>query len=415
MRNIDQSVESNLTNESVCMGFSITMHLILLLLNPGILKSDFHPAHDFVTVDVVEQPAPGGSVEAEAPKKMSLLDTLKDMITKPKAEEIAHIAPTEPVAQRVAAPLQPLLQEANRPRPVATTFEPHSQAEDLATANAPNTINTARTLPTLPIGSPAMTSKSYSGGIKARDLPFQVSGEGISGGDNVVPIAVGNNSAKTALAYGGPTLQDAKNHHVGIQPVGTGSTAGNLNTLGAGSADSIPLSGTGGTGNAPTGATSGNVLQDRAGSGSGLVNRAMFGSGRGSGVGSGIEGMPSAAQELDAQLGSGSGSGKGGKQVKKGFEISGPLNNRTIVHKMIPQYPAWAEEQGIIGSVRLYFTVTPEGTVRPNIRVTKTTGYPQLDQLGIDALKQWQFAPLSSSDEDRGEWGIITFNFSLSS
>src|SRR5207244_4155069 len=106
---------------------------------------------------------------------------------------------------------------------------------------------------------------------------------------------------------------------------------------------------------------------------------------------------------------------KGGKQVKKGFEIAGPLNNRTIVHKMIPQYPAWAEEQGIIGSVRLYFTVTQEGTVRPNIRVTKTTGYPQLDQLGIDALKQWQFAPLSASEEGRGEWGIITFNFSLSS
>ena len=58
---------------------------------------------------------------------------------------------------------------------------------------------------------------------------------------------------------------------------------------------------------------------------------------------------------------------------------------------------------------------TDEGAVRPNIRVTKTTGYPQLDQLGIDALKQWQFAPLNSPDADQGQWGIITFNFSLSS
>ena len=127
--------------------------------------------------------------------------------------------------------------------------------------------------------------------------------------------------------------------------------------------------------------------------------------------------MPSAAAELDAQLaaGSGSGSRSGGKKTNKGFEIAGPLNNRPISKKVIPQYPAWAEEQGIIGVVRLYFTVTTDGAVRTNIRVTKTTGYPQLDQLAIDALKQWQFAPLASAEEGRGEWGIITFNFSLSS
>jgi TonB family protein len=126
--------------------------------------------------------------------------------------------------------------------------------------------------------------------------------------------------------------------------------------------------------------------------------------------------MPSAAQELDNQLASSTSAGSSKTAKKnKGFDIAGPLNNRPIVHKIIPQYPAWAEEQGIIGSVRLYFTVTPEGAVRNNIRVTKTTGYPQLDQLGIDALKQWQFAPVSTDDEGKGEWGIITFNFSLSS
>ena len=97
------------------------------------------------------------------------------------------------------------------------------------------------------------------------------------------------------------------------------------------------------------------------------------------------------------------------------FEKEGGLVGQKPLHRTRPQYPAWAEEQGIIGSVRLYFTVTPEGQVRANIRVTKTTGHPQLDQLGIDALKQWQFAPVPSSDEGKGEWGIITFNFSLAS
>ena len=81
---------------------------------------------------------------------------------------------------------------------------------------------------------------------------------------------------------------------------------------------------------------------------------------------------------------------------------------------MIPQYPAWAEEQGIIGSVRIWFTVTSDGTVRSNMRVTKTTGYPDLDKLALEALKQWTFASFESADESN-QWGIITFTFSLSS
>jgi TonB family protein len=139
-----------------------------------------------------------------------------------------------------------------------------------------------------------------------------------------------------------------------------------------------------------------------------------MGTSRGSyfGSGSGIDSMPSAARQLNTQLNT-SNTEKTARKASKGFEIAGPLNNRPIVRKVVPQYPSWAEEQGIIGSVRLYFTVTPEGQVRPNITVTKTTGYPRLDQLSIDALRQWQFSPLDTSEE--GQWGIITFNFSLSS
>ena len=52
---------------------------------------------------------------------------------------------------------------------------------------------------------------------------------------------------------------------------------------------------------------------------------------------------------------------------------------------------------------------------RSDIRVTKTTGYPQLDQLGIDALKQWMFAAVGGAEDAENQWGIITFNFSLAS
>jgi TonB family protein len=232
----------------------------------------------------------------------------------------------------------------------------------------------------------------------------------------VIPVAVGRNSAKAALGYSSPALQDSGKHR-GVLAQKLGGPIGDISALGAGAPSTIQISGTGGTGNAPTGATQGAVLQNRAGSGSGggLVSRAMFGSsGRGGGIGSGIEGIPSAAAELDAQLGASVTQSGRAKTPKKSFEIAGPLNNRPITHKAIPQYPAWAEEQGIIGSVRIWFTVTSDGAVRSNMRVTKTTGYPDLDRLALEALKQWQFAPFSSSDES-SQWGIITFTFSLSS
>lgn len=413
---IQTSLDSTRRNETICLGMAAAVHALLFLWNPVLLSSHFKPVHDFVTVDVVETPTPGGGDSAPAPKKSGIMDTLKTMLMKPKAEEIAHIAP-EPMAQRVAAPIQPMLKERSMPRPIAQTFQPKSQMEDLAAANTPNAIQTQNRNVVLPTGGPTLQSKAF-GGIRTKDLPFQVSSDqNIAGGvSSVIPVAVGNKSAKSALNYGGSSLQDAGKMRVGIQPVGGGNAE--EGALGGGGPSTIQISGTGGTGNAPTGATSGSVLQDRAGSGGGGGWGRGFGSGRGNGIGSGtgISGIPSAAAELDSQIGTAStGGGKRGGGPKKSFEIAGPLNNRPIVHKVIPQYPAWAEEQGIIGSVRLYFTVTPDGVVRTNIRVTKTTGYPQLDQLGIDALKQWRFAPLNAADEGKGEWGIITFNFSLSS
>jgi TonB family protein len=173
----------------------------------------------------------------------------------------------------------------------------------------------------------------------------------------------------------------------------------------------IDLSGSGGSGAAPTGGATGvAALQDKANTGGGLINKALMGNR--SSMAS-LNTMPNQAAQLDQQLAQ-SESAATKKKAGQGFQISGKLENRTILKKVIPQYPAWAEEQGIIGTLRLYFTVTPEGAVRPNIKVTKTTGNPQLDQIGIDALKQWSFVA-QPGNEDDVQWGIITFTFSLAS
>src|SRR5438270_1319158 len=98
---LDTSLDSTRQEESVCFAIAIGLHALLLLLNPAFLTSHYKTTHDFVTIDIVDQPAPGGYEQPAAPKNMSLMDTLKDMLMKPKTEEIAHIAP-EPVTSRVA-------------------------------------------------------------------------------------------------------------------------------------------------------------------------------------------------------------------------------------------------------------------------------------------------------------------------
>jgi TonB family protein len=408
MINAISSLESNRRSETVCMTVAAGVHALMLLWNPIMLKSEFKPIHDFVNVEMVEEG--GGSPVSQAPEKTSLLGTLKDMLLTPKTDQLAHVAP-QPVRQ-VAAPAQPTLKEATR-RPISMNFTPQNKSEDLAALTNPEMIKApGPKLENMPVGGPTLQSKSF-GGIRPKDLPFQVSGpESISASQvSNIPIAVGNQSAKSGLGYAGPTLSDSSKRRVGIVPGQSGTGAPN-DTMALASASPAPIAaGTGGSGYAPTGATSGGgTLSQRSGRGGWGGGS---GTGIGRGIGSGVEGgMPGDAAALEAQMSKG---GAAEKTLKrKGFEISGPLTNRPIVYKVIPEYPAWAEEQGIMGSVRLYFTVDSGGNVRSNIRVTKTTGYPALDQLGIDALKQWKFSPLQSEDEGKGQWGIITFNFSLS-
>ncbi len=419
-RTFDTSLESTRNQETFCLGLATAIHALLLFWNPTLLTSNWQPQHDFVTVDVVEQ-GPLGGAPVEAPQKMTLMDTLKDMLMKPKSEEIVHQAPG-PITPPAAAPIAqaPLLKEAARARAISPTFKPSAMEDDIAGSKGPDAIASTAKIASLPTGGPTLKAKSF-GGIRAKDIPFQVgTEESINSGGAAVPIAVGTKSAKGALGYSSPTLQDAGKTRVGLGGALTNRSRGEeMNAIGAGGSGPSPiaLSGTGGNGTAPTnlGAGTGSLTERRGG---GLVGAALTGRRGtyvgGSGTGLSTEGMPSAARELESQMNQAA-SRTQSKPANKGFEIAGPLTNRPILKKVIPQYPDWAESQGIVGSVRLYFTVTPEGKVRPNITVTKTTGYPQLDQLAVDALKQWQFKPLDAGEEGRGEWGIITFNFSLSS
>jgi TonB family protein len=82
--------------------------------------------------------------------------------------------------------------------------------------------------------------------------------------------------------------------------------------------------------------------------------------------------------------------------------ITGQLSGRGIIRKTSPHYPRWAEEQGIQAQVSIDFTVSADGSVKDNLMVSRTSGYPELDDLAKEALQQFMFAPLSSSEDQTG-------------
>ncbi|MCE5301252.1 MAG: energy transducer TonB [Spirochaetia bacterium] len=90
--------------------------------------------------------------------------------------------------------------------------------------------------------------------------------------------------------------------------------------------------------------------------------------------------------------------------------ISGQISGRTITRKLAPQYPRWAEEQGIEAQVTISFSVRPDGSVKDNAYVDRTSGYPELDQLALEALQQFRWVSISSSDDQSG---MATFVYKL--
>lgn len=97
--------------------------------------------------------------------------------------------------------------------------------------------------------------------------------------------------------------------------------------------------------------------------------------------------------------------------AEKLTEITGPIRNRKIVKMELPEYPAWAKAKGIEAEVVLYFSVTQDGRVNKSVKVTRTSGWGDLDALAIKALAQWVFAPIENAKGD--QWGYATFRYVL--
>lgn len=92
--------------------------------------------------------------------------------------------------------------------------------------------------------------------------------------------------------------------------------------------------------------------------------------------------------------------------------LAGPAADRAVVAQVLPSYPEWARREAVEATVRLHFTVLPDGRVREDVRVERTGGAREFDEQAVAAFRQWRFAALPGADAT-GQWGTITFRFRL--
>jgi TonB family protein len=98
---------------------------------------------------------------------------------------------------------------------------------------------------------------------------------------------------------------------------------------------------------------------------------------------------------------------------KPSVTISGQIFGRKRVRCGLPRYPDWAIKQGASGTVVVRLYVSPDGSVRENLTIESTSGYPALDELVANALKGWQFGALEPGTPQEDQWGKITVVFVL--
>jgi TonB family protein len=95
-----------------------------------------------------------------------------------------------------------------------------------------------------------------------------------------------------------------------------------------------------------------------------------------------------------------------------GALLTGPVADRPLRNFRKPTYPEWAKDEGVEGSVTIYFVVLPDGRIKENIMLQKTSGFSDFDDNAINALRTWRFEPLPGGATGE-QWGTITFHYRL--
>jgi protein TonB len=98
------------------------------------------------------------------------------------------------------------------------------------------------------------------------------------------------------------------------------------------------------------------------------------------------------------------------EEPEKASEASLASTEDGLVHRVEPQYPEQARQQGIQGAVVLEVQIGGEGAVQD---VHVISGPPELAQASIDAVKQWRFNPRLVNGNAVPMQTRVTLNFRL--
>jgi TonB family protein len=101
------------------------------------------------------------------------------------------------------------------------------------------------------------------------------------------------------------------------------------------------------------------------------------------------------------------------QKMLAGASLIGPVADRPLVTFSKPDYPEWAKREAVEGSVTIYFVVLPDGRIKENVMVEKTSGFADFDDNAVRALLAWRFEPIEKGGTGE-QWGTITFHYRLS-
>ncbi len=93
------------------------------------------------------------------------------------------------------------------------------------------------------------------------------------------------------------------------------------------------------------------------------------------------------------------------------WSVDGPVGDRRLLSRVSPQSPDWVATRSLDLTVTVRFQVLPDGKVKAGAVIQKTSGFPEIDQRALDALRRWRFQQVAPKPGAPEVWGRVTFRF----
>jgi len=75
-----------------------------------------------------------------------------------------------------------------------------------------------------------------------------------------------------------------------------------------------------------------------------------------------------------------------------------------------PPYPAKFRKHGVLGTIHMLLLVNEQGRVT-RVRLVQSTGYPELDQIGLESTRDWKLVPGTVDGKAQCMWQQFTLTW----